>query len=48
MHKIWLGDIYEWAGEYRHVNVANGGYMFAAANRVPSVPRVASRKMLPA
>ena len=20
MHKIWLGGIYEWAGEYRQVN----------------------------
>jgi len=30
MHRLWLGDIYEWAGEYRHVNVAKGGFMFAA------------------
>jgi cell filamentation protein len=39
MHKHWLGDIYEWAGEYRHVNVAKGGFMFAAANRVPRLMR---------
>jgi cell filamentation protein len=39
MHKFWLGDIYEWAGEYRHVNVANGCFMFAATNSVPSVMR---------
>jgi cell filamentation protein len=39
IHKLWLGDIYEWAGEYRHVNVAKGGFMFAAANRVLSLMR---------
>jgi cell filamentation protein len=39
MHRIWLGDIYEWAGEYRHVNIAKGGFMFAAANRVPRLMR---------
>ena len=31
MHKIWLGDIYEWAGEYRQVNVSKVGFHFAAS-----------------
>jgi len=35
IHKIWLGDIYEWAGKYRQVNVSKGGFLFAAANQVP-------------
>ena len=35
MHRRWLGEVYEWAGAYRHVNIANGGFMFAAASRVP-------------
>jgi cell filamentation protein len=35
IHRVWLGEIYEWAGEYRHVNLAKGGFMFAAADRVP-------------
>ena len=39
MHRVWLGDIYEWAGEYRHVNLAKSGFMFAAANRVPHLMR---------
>jgi cell filamentation protein len=39
MHRVWLGGIYEWAGEYRRVNVAKGGFMFAAANRVPRLMR---------
>jgi len=35
MHRAWLGKIYEWAGEYRQVNIAKGDFMFAAANQVP-------------
>jgi cell filamentation protein len=42
MHKVWLGEIYQWAGEYRHVNLVKGGFMFAAANRVPRLMRAFS------
>ena len=35
IHKIWLCDIYEWAGEYRQVNVSKGDFHFAAAKQVP-------------
>ncbi len=35
MHKIWLGEIYEWAGEYRQVNVSKGDFPFAAARQIP-------------
>jgi cell filamentation protein len=35
MHRLWLGEIYVWAGEYRQVNIAKGEFMFAAANQVP-------------
>lgn len=37
MHKCWLGEIYEWAGEYRQVNVSKGEFPFAAAARVPGL-----------
>ncbi len=37
IHKRWLGEIYEWAGEYRRVNVSKGDFPFAAASRVPSL-----------
>ena len=37
MHKRWLGEIYEWAGEYRQVNVSKGEFPFAAAARVPDL-----------
>ena len=35
IHKIWLGEIYEWAGEYRQVNVSKGDFHFAAAKQIP-------------
>ena len=31
-HKVWLGEIYEWAGQYRQVNVSKDGFFFAAAS----------------
>jgi cell filamentation protein len=35
MHRVWLGEIYEWAGKYRQVNMTKSGFMFAAANQIP-------------
>src|SRR5436190_1777516 len=35
MHRLWLGEIYVWAGEYRQVNIVKGDFMFAAADQVP-------------
>ena len=37
MHKIWLGNIYDWAGEYRQVNVSKDGFHFAAALHIPQL-----------
>ena len=34
-HRTWLGDIYEWAGHYRQVNVIKGDFPFAAATHIP-------------
>lgn len=34
MHKVWLGDIYEWAGNYRSVNISKGDFSFAMATQV--------------
>ena len=31
LHRLWLGPIYPWAGEYRSVNVSKGGFQFAHA-----------------
>lgn len=37
MHKVWLGDIYEWAGEYRQVNISKGDFNFAASMHIPKL-----------
>jgi cell filamentation protein len=37
IHKIWLGNIYEWAGEYRQVNLSKGDFSFAAAAQIPQL-----------
>jgi len=46
IHKRWLGKIYEWAGEYRRVNVSKGDFPFAAASRVPSLMHEFERGVL--
>jgi cell filamentation protein len=35
LHRQWLGGLYEWAGEYRHVNMTKDGFPFAAAAQLP-------------
>jgi cell filamentation protein len=37
IHKLWLGEIYEWAGEYRQVNLSKDDFTFAAANQIPKL-----------
>jgi cell filamentation protein len=37
IHKAWLGDVYEWAGRYRQVNVSKGDFPFAMARHVPKL-----------
>jgi len=37
IHRDWLGDIYEWPGNYRQVNVSKGTFPFAAAAQVPKL-----------
>jgi cell filamentation protein len=37
MHKVWLGDIYEWAGKYRTVNISKDDFSFAMAAQVPKL-----------
>jgi cell filamentation protein len=37
LHRLWLGPIYRWAGEYRSVNISKAGFQFAHA---PLVPRL--------
>lgn len=37
LHRVWLGPIYSWAGEYRSVNIGKGGFQFAAAHLIPGL-----------
>lgn len=46
LHRQWLGNIYEWAGEYRRVNISKGGFMFAMATQVPRLMDELDRKIL--
>lgn len=34
-HRRWLGNVYDWAGEERNVNLSKGDFMFAAAPQIP-------------
>lgn len=36
-HKAWLGEIYEWAGRYRQVNVSRDDFPFVAAAQISSL-----------
>lgn len=46
IHRAWLGGIYPWAGEYRGVNIAKGGFQFAAAREVPRLMAEFDRRQL--
>ncbi len=37
MHKIWLGDIYDWAGKYRQVKMDKDGFPFAFPEQIPKL-----------
>jgi cell filamentation protein len=37
LHRLWLGPIYAWAGEYRSVNIGKAGFQFAHAPLIPGL-----------
>jgi len=37
MHKVWLGEVYAWAGQYRQVNISKGNFTFAIARQIPTL-----------
>lgn len=45
-HRIWLGDIYDWAGDYRQVNVSKDDFLFATAAHIPSLIQQFEREVL--
>jgi cell filamentation protein len=46
LHRMWLGSIYPWAGNYRTVNVGKGGFQFAHAPLIPRLMAVLGRGVL--
>lgn len=43
IHQHWLGEIYEWAGNYRRVNLSKGDMLFPPASLqdgCPNIPRL--------
>lgn len=46
IHKIWLGDLYVWAGQYRQVNISKNGFPFAPARYVPQMMSEFEREIL--
>jgi cell filamentation protein len=36
-HHRWLGNVYEWAGQERTVNISKGGFMFAPSAQLPKL-----------
>ena len=36
-HRKWLGNVYEWAGKERSVNIGKGDFHFAAAGQIPNL-----------
>lgn len=36
-HHSWLGNVYEWAGQYRSVNMGKDNFQFAAAHLIPKL-----------
>jgi len=37
IHRAWLGEVYEWAGQFRQVNISKGDFPFAMARHVPKL-----------
>lgn len=43
LHRLWLGPIYPWAGQYRTINIGKGGFQFAHAPLIPRLMRQLER-----
>ena len=45
-HRRWLGNVYEWAGQYRSVNMAKDDFHFAASHLVSGLMQAFNDKFL--
>jgi cell filamentation protein len=46
MHRVWLGNIYAWAGHYRNVTMSKGGFLFASSAFIPRLMADFEREIL--
>ncbi len=45
-HRKWLGNVYDWAGDFRSVNMSKDNFHFASARQVPRLMQELDRKYL--
>jgi len=45
-HRRWLGNVYEWAGDYRSVNMGKGDFQFATASLIPNLMKTFEQNFL--
>jgi len=45
-HQRWLGNVYNWAGQYRSVNMGKGEFQFASAHLIPRLMQDLDDKFL--
>lgn len=45
-HRRWLGNVYDWAGRYRSVNMGKAEFHFAAAHLIPNLMKTFEKKFL--
>ena len=45
-HRRWLGNVYEWAGNYRSVNMSKGDFQFATASLIPGLMKTFEQDFL--
>jgi len=45
-HRRWLGNVYEWAGQDRSVNMGKADFQFAAAHLIPKLMKDLNDKFL--
>ncbi len=45
-HRMWLGNVYAWAGRERSVNLGKGGFQFATAGLLPGLLKDFEQKCL--
>lgn len=45
-HRLWLGNVYTWAGQARSVNLGKAGFQFATASLLPGLLHDFERKYL--